>query len=112
MPYSSLIKKLSPITWERFTLGDIEEGVFLCEKKARVSVKWKSNKWYSGYISEFDPYTHIHTIIYDDGDIREYFLPNTVLNVYDSIGNIINREVDPTDSIYYDDQDLDNFTSS
>mmetsp|Transcript_12544 Transcript_12544/g.22358 ORF Transcript_12544/g.22358 Transcript_12544/m.22358 type:complete len:141 (-) Transcript_12544:137-559(-) len=44
----------------------------------RLELKWSSGKWYKGTICEFNPTKRRHKVIYDDGDLRWYFLPAMV----------------------------------
>mmetsp|Transcript_24861 Transcript_24861/g.37551 ORF Transcript_24861/g.37551 Transcript_24861/m.37551 type:complete len:445 (-) Transcript_24861:72-1406(-) len=40
----------------------------------RLGVRWSKGKFYSGIISKYDKDTGKHTVVYDDGEVREYKL--------------------------------------
>jgi hypothetical protein len=40
----------------------------------RLRVKWAKEKFYSGVISHYNETSGKHTVVYDDGDVREYDL--------------------------------------
>jgi hypothetical protein len=37
-------------------------------------VQWSKGKWYAVAITEYNETTGKHTVLYDDGDIKEYNL--------------------------------------
>jgi hypothetical protein len=40
----------------------------------RLKIKWAKGKFYPGTISNYDPRTGKHRVLYDDGDVKEYNL--------------------------------------
>lgn len=40
----------------------------------RISVRWKSGRYFSGTVTSYNAETKKHTVVYDDGDVREYNL--------------------------------------
>lgn len=40
----------------------------------RAQVKWKGDKWYPGIVTEYDEERRLHHVVYDDGDVRSYFM--------------------------------------
>ena len=45
----------------------------------RLMVKWAKEKWYAGVVSGYDETTGKHSVLYDDGDVREYDLQKKVV---------------------------------
>jgi small nuclear ribonucleoprotein (snRNP)-like protein len=48
----------------------------------RIRVRWKGSTYYDGTITSYDRVDRMHTVTYDDGDVRQYNLssPNTTTN--------------------------------
>mmetsp|Transcript_19223 Transcript_19223/g.31548 ORF Transcript_19223/g.31548 Transcript_19223/m.31548 type:complete len:144 (+) Transcript_19223:385-816(+) len=44
----------------------------------RLELKWSSGKWYRGTICEYNATKRKHKVMYDDGDLRWYYLPEMV----------------------------------
>jgi len=44
----------------------------------RIELKWSSGKWYRGTICEYNPTKRKHKVMYDDGDLKWYYLPEMV----------------------------------
>ena len=40
----------------------------------RLKVQWSKGKWYAGVITEYNERTGKHTVLYDDGEVKEYNL--------------------------------------
>lgn len=40
----------------------------------RVLVKWAKAKFYAGVVKSYNPETEMHSILYDDGDVKEYVM--------------------------------------
>jgi hypothetical protein len=51
-----------------------EEGLL----GVRIELKWSSGRWYRGTVCQYRPETKTHKILYDDGDIKWYHLPEMV----------------------------------
>jgi hypothetical protein len=51
---------------------------------SRVEVEWKGGKWYNGVVTNFNNATGLHTVKYDDGDLRQYKMSEKNFRVVDS----------------------------
>lgn len=40
----------------------------------RLRIKWSKGKFYSGIVTKYDASSGKHQVLYDDGDVKEYFL--------------------------------------
>jgi len=44
----------------------------------RVRVRWSQEKYYAGVVKDYDETTNMHRVVYDDGDTRDYVMPDKV----------------------------------
>ena len=45
----------------------------------RLRVQWAKGKWYAGTISGYNDITRKHSVLYDDGDVKEYNLTKKMI---------------------------------
>jgi len=45
---------------------------------SRIELKWSSGKWFRGTVTACDPTGMKHKVMYDDGDVRWYHLPEMI----------------------------------
>mmetsp|Transcript_10262 Transcript_10262/g.11668 ORF Transcript_10262/g.11668 Transcript_10262/m.11668 type:complete len:110 (+) Transcript_10262:494-823(+) len=56
--------------------GGVSKGTDLIG--CRLELKWSSGRWYRGTISDYETTQKKHKVMYDDGDLRWYYLPEMV----------------------------------